>query len=245
MSDHTAAPHEDPDVPRGAALLEAVEVMDRLRSPGGCPWDAEQTHASLVKYLLEEAHEAADAIDSGDRAHMAEELGDLLLQVLFQSRVAQDDPEPFDIDDVARGLVTKLVRRHPHVFADGDAQTPADVEQAWERIKAEEKAAKARASGAVADAAGGMPPRLDEGLPASLPSLLRADKVLSRLDRREQAHLAPGCDLAASPDIGDQLLALVARARAEGRSAERELRAALERLEDRAATHAPDQLQDH
>ncbi|MCE1179141.1 MAG: MazG family protein [Micrococcales bacterium] len=234
MSDHDAAPREDPQVPRGAALLQAVEVMDRLRSPGGCPWDAEQTHASLVKYLLEEAHEAADAIDSGDRADMAEELGDVLLQVLFQSRVAQDDPEPFDIDDVARGLVAKLVRRHPHVFADGDAQTPADVEQAWERIKSEEKAARAQASDVVPDTPAGMPPRLDEGLPASLPSLLRAEKVLSRLDRRDQGHLAPEGDLAAYPQIGEQLLALVARARAQGLSAERELRAALERLESDA-----------
>ena len=132
------------DVP-GSRLLDAVVVMDRLRSPGGCPWDAQQTHESLAPYLTEEAGEAVDAIASGDRQHLAEELGDVLLQVLFHARVAEDaatDDERFDIDDVAAGLVAKLVRRHPHVFADGDASTPEEVEEAWARIKAEEKAAK-------------------------------------------------------------------------------------------------------
>ncbi len=128
------------DVP-GARLLDAVAVMDRLRSPGGCPWDAEQTHDSLAPYLTEEADEAVEAIASGDRAHLAEELGDVLLQVLFHARVGQEDPEaPFDIDDVAGGLVAKLVRRHPHVFADAVATTPAEVEAQWAAIKAAEKA---------------------------------------------------------------------------------------------------------
>lgn len=130
------------DVP-GSRLLDAVAVMDRLRSPGGCPWDAKQTHESLAKYLTEEAAETVEAIDSGDREHLAEELGDVLLQVLFHSRVAEDASEAderFDIDDVAGGLVAKLVRRHPHVFADGDASTPEEVEEAWARIKAQEKA---------------------------------------------------------------------------------------------------------
>ncbi|MFW5473910.1 MazG nucleotide pyrophosphohydrolase domain-containing protein [Knoellia sp. CPCC 206450] len=132
------------DVP-GSRLLDAVAVMDRLRSPGGCPWDAKQTHESLAKYLTEEAAETVEAIESGDRRHLAEELGDVLLQVLFHARVAEDatdEADIFDIDDVAGGLVAKLVRRHPHVFADGDASTPEEVEEAWARIKAEEKAAK-------------------------------------------------------------------------------------------------------
>ncbi len=132
------------DVP-GSRLLDAVVVMDRLRSPGGCPWDAKQTHESLAKYLTEEAGEAVEAIASGDRQHLAEELGDVLLQVLFHARVAEDattGTERFDIDDVAGGLVAKLVRRHPHVFADGDASTPEEVEEAWARIKAEERAAR-------------------------------------------------------------------------------------------------------
>ncbi len=124
----------------GLGLLDVVAVMDRLRSPGGCPWDAEQTHASLRPYLLEEAHEAAEAIDSGDPAHLAEELGDVLLQVVFHARLGQEDAsEPFDIDDVAAGLVAKLVRRHPHVFGDVVAHTPEQVAANWERIKAAEK----------------------------------------------------------------------------------------------------------
>ncbi len=127
------------DVP-GARLLDVVAVMDRLRSPGGCPWDAAQTHETLLPYLAEEATEYADAVASGDRRHMAEELGDVLLQVAFHARVAEEDPdEPFGIDDVAAGLVAKLVRRHPHVFADGSASTPEEVEAQWERIKAEER----------------------------------------------------------------------------------------------------------
>ena len=133
------------DVP-GSRLLDAVVVMDRLRSPGGCPWDATQTHESLAPYLTEEAAEAVEAIESGDRPHLTEELGDVLLQVLFHARVAEEastDAERFDIDDVAGGLVAKLVRRHPHVFADGDASTPEEGEEAWARIKAEEKAEKA------------------------------------------------------------------------------------------------------
>ncbi|WP_255371615.1 MazG nucleotide pyrophosphohydrolase domain-containing protein [Cellulosimicrobium sp. CUA-896] len=107
----TAPPTADP-------LRDAVEVMDRLYSPGGCPWDREQTHASLVHYLLEEAHELAEAIETDDRAGMREELGDLLLQVLFHARIASEEPDPFTVDDVAADLVAKLVRRHPHVFGD-------------------------------------------------------------------------------------------------------------------------------
>ena len=127
---------------QGGRLLDVVATMDRLRSPGGCPWDAEQTHASLAPYLVEEAHEVLHAIEAGDPHHLAEELGDVLLQVVFHARVAEDAGEQaFDIDTVAGLLVDKLVRRHPHVFSDGDASTPAEVEQAWERIKASERAA--------------------------------------------------------------------------------------------------------
>ncbi|WP_342803859.1 MazG family protein [Luteipulveratus flavus] len=159
------------DVP-GARLLDAVAVMDALRSPGGCPWDAEQTHASLAPYLLEEAHETVEAIETEDLSHLEEELGDVLLQVLFHARVAQEhDQEPFDIDDVAAGLVAKLVRRHPHVFGDGDASTPAEVEASWERIKAAEKPDRAHDD-------------LLAGIPASLPLPLVVDKVRARLARR-------------------------------------------------------------
>lgn len=138
------------DVP-GSRLLDVVAVMDRLRSPGGCPWDAEQTHESLLPYLHEEAGEYEEAVHSGDRRHMAEELGDVLLQVAFHARVAQEHTiAPFDIDDVAGHLVDKLVRRHPHVFADADASTPAEVEEQWARIKAQEKASAADRSGPAA-----------------------------------------------------------------------------------------------
>lgn len=127
----------------GLGLLDVVAVMDRLRGPGGCPWDAQQTHASLRPYLLEEAQEAVEAIDSGDLAHLAEELGDVLLQVVFHARVGAEHPEtPFDIDDVAATLVAKLVRRHPHVFAGVVAETPEQVAANWALIKAAERAAK-------------------------------------------------------------------------------------------------------
>lgn len=139
------------DVP-GARLLDVVAVMDRLRSPGGCPWDAAQTHETLLPYLAEESEEYAEAVASGDRRHMAEELGDVLLQVLFHARVAQEDADqPFGIDDVAGVLVDKLVRRHPHVFADGEASTPEEVEAAWARIKAQERATAGGAAGGAVD----------------------------------------------------------------------------------------------
>lgn len=126
------------DADRG--LARAVRVMDRLRSPGGCPWDAEQTHASLARYLVEEAYEAVDAIDGGDRQHLKEELGDVLLQVLFHARIATEHPEaPFDVDDVADALCDKLERRHPHVFADVTVSGADEVNANWETIKAAEK----------------------------------------------------------------------------------------------------------
>jgi XTP/dITP diphosphohydrolase len=126
----------------GAGLLDAVAVMDRLRSPGGCPWDAEQTHDSLKQYLVEECFELLEAIEDGDQAAMREELGDVLLQVLFHARVAQEAPEaPFSIDDVATELVTKLVGRHPHVFAGGDpaVRDARTQEHRWEQLKQQEK----------------------------------------------------------------------------------------------------------
>jgi XTP/dITP diphosphohydrolase len=213
------------DVP-GARLLDLVAVMDRLRSPGGCPWDAEQTPESLVKYLIEESHEAAEAIESGDRAHMVEELGDVLLQVAFQSRVAQEHAEqPFDIDDVAAGIVAKLVRRHPHVFADGEASTPAEVEAAWEQIKAAERAEKGPHGGGEGGHEG-----LLHGVPVSLPSLVAADKVVSRLERRGMAWRPAG------DDVGSRLLAVVADARAAGLDADAELRRALRELDQDAQT---------
>ena len=127
-TDLTQAPEADEVIgaPRGAALLDAVAVMDRLRSPGGCPWDAEQTHESLLPYLVEECYELYQAIEDGDGTSVGEELGDVLLQVLFHARVAADGEWSFDIDDVAGGLVAKLVGRHPHVFAGSESGHGAD-----------------------------------------------------------------------------------------------------------------------
>jgi len=204
------------DVP-GSRLLDLVAVMDRLRSPGGCPWDAEQTHVSLLPYLLEEAHEVVEAIESGDRPHLVEELGDLLLQVVFHARVGQEDAEaPFDVDEVAAGIVAKLVRRHPHVFADVEVGSPAEVSHNWEQIKATEKQRNG----------------MFDGIPLTLPALARAQKMLDRLDRRlgpDQSLVATG-DAAGDDDVALALIDAVVAASAQGRDAEAVLRAALRRL---------------
>ncbi|MDQ2758282.1 MAG: MazG family protein [Actinomycetota bacterium] len=227
------------DVP-GSRLLDVVAVMDRLRSPGGCPWDAEQTHATLVPYLVEEAHEAVEAIESGDREHMREELGDVLLQVAFHARVAQDDEgQPFDIDDVAAGLVAKLVRRHPHVFAadgvGGDAVDSESVEASWETIKAAEKAQKAGAAGAEVGGAGPL-----DGIPVALPPLARATKVVSRLRRRGRDDLLEACLETAYDDprsrAGQRLLALVAELGSSGIDPDQALRGVLRDLTLHAAS---------
>ncbi|MGL5866475.1 MAG: MazG nucleotide pyrophosphohydrolase domain-containing protein [Dermatophilaceae bacterium] len=207
------------DVP-GARLLDVVAVMDRLRSAGGCPWDAEQTHESLAPYLVEEAHEVLAAISEGDAAHIAEELGDVLLQVVFHARVAEDAADgSFDVDTVAGLLVEKLVRRHPHVFADGAASTPDEVEQEWERIKLQERSV--RESGASSDGvgaagtdAGDAGAELLHGIPPTLPVESAAAKVLARARRR---HLKPD----------DAALARLDAARAALAEAEAEARAAL------------------
>jgi XTP/dITP diphosphohydrolase len=200
--------HASYDVP-GARLLDLVTVMDRLRT--GCPWDREQTHRSLAKYLLEESHETVEAIENDDRAHLREELGDLLLQVYFHARIAEEHPEePFGIDDVAGGIVDKLVHRHPHVFAGLEVADAAEVEQNWEALKAKEKR-----RGSVLD-----------GIPGALPALLLADKVLGRAERL-------GVDPhPAGEGLGDRLLALVVEARAAGEDPEQALRDAVRRLAD-------------
>ncbi len=239
-----AAHGESAATGRGAALLELVAVMDRLRSPGGCPWDAEQTHASLVPYLIEETHEA---IESGDRAHMVEELGDVLLQVVFHARIGQDDPTaPFDIDDVAAGIAAKLRRRHPHVFGDVVADTPEQVAANWEVIKAAEKAAKAAAA-ATAATDRGIPLRAEgreiprpgsaaggplDGIPAGMPSLARAAQVITRLDRAGQGALVDR--VAAGDSAGAQLLALVAALVRQRDDPDAALRAAVRDVVDAA-----------
>ena len=202
------------DVP-GSRLLDLVAVMDRLRSTGGCPWDAEQTHESLVPFLIEEAHELVEAIETGDRAHIQEELGDVLLQVAFHARVAQEDPEsPFGIDDVAGGIVDKLVRRHPHVFADGEALTAEEVAVSWDEIKAAEKPHRTQPL---------------DGIPEGLPALARADKASRRLDQAGLGDLAVAA--AQGDGVGPRLLALVLEARSAGVDPEAALRAVVRELE--------------
>ncbi len=195
----------------GDEFARLIEVMDRLRSPGGCPWDAEQTHESLARHAIEEAYELADAIEGGTREDLREELGDVLLQVVFHARLAQEHPtDPFGIDDVAATLTDKLVARHPHVFGDVSVSGADEVHANWERIKGE---AKTRAS-------------VFDGIPAALPALQRAQKVLSRAGSAGVPYRAE-----AGVGVGPSLLAIVARAEAEGVDAEGALREAVRSLE--------------
>lgn len=221
-----------------APLAELVAVMDRLRSPGGCPWDAEQTHATLLPHAIEEVHEVVEAVETGDRDGLREELGDLLLQVVFHARLAQEHGEdPFDLADVAAGVAAKLRRRHPHVFgdaSDGAADASDDgsaggldahaVHRRWETIK---QAEKQRASAF-------------DGIPPTLPALARARKVLDRAHRAGLDHAAaPGTGGDADDDLGERLLAVVASA-GPGSDPEAALRAAVRRLETRLRTAEAD-----
>jgi XTP/dITP diphosphohydrolase len=196
------------DLP-GARLLDLVTVMDRLRSPGGCPWDREQTHRSLATYLLEETYETLEAIET-DPGHLCEELGDLLLQVVFHARIAAEQAEDaYSIDDVAAGIVDKLISRHPHVFGSAEAPTAAHVEARWDELKNAEK---------------GRTSALD-GVPLALPALSLAAKLMSRASRAGVAPEPPDIDPALP--VGELLLAVVARARDDGLDAEQELRDAV------------------
>ncbi len=181
----------------GERLLDAVEVMDRLRSPGGCPWDAKQTHASLMPYLMEEAYETLEALETGDSEHLREELGDLLLQILFHARISSETG--WGIDEVAGDLVDKLVRRHPHVFAGASAD---DLEGSWEALKAAEKG---RTS-------------VTEGIPMGQPALTLAAK----LQRRGQRAGVPAM---ATQGLSGELWDVVARCVEAGVDPEAELRA--------------------
>ena len=186
-------------------LERAVEVMDRLRSPGGCPWDAQQTHESLAKYLLEETYELLEAIETGDLGLLREELGDLLLQVLFHARLTEElpDGQAFSIDDVARDLVEKLIRRHPHVFADAEMSDVDELDETWERQKAAEKGR----TSAV------------DGVPMAQPALALSGKLLARARRA-------GLDVRPEPtsDLGERLFAMVCEAADAGVDAEAALR---------------------
>jgi len=219
----------------GDRLLDLVRVVARLRAPDGCPWDRAQTHRSLRRHLIDEAYETIDAIEEGDASRLRDELGDLLLQALFHAQIAADDGE-YDIDDVAEGTVEKLIRRHPHVFADVDADTPAEVYANWERIKASE----------------GEPKAIDAEIPRALPALAAAQKVqrraagqgfdwarlagavdkvreeLAELEEAARPHEGSDAEGAAKDaleeEVGDVLFAVSALARKLGVDAEGALR---------------------
>ena len=194
-------------------LQRLREVMDRLRSPGGCEWDAEQTHESLLKYLLEESYEFVEAVEENDRTAMQEELGDILLQVYFHSRMAEDDQAaPFDIEDVARGVADKLIHRHPHVFTDSDV-TYDDVLENWEAQKAIEKG---RTSAT-------------DGVPLGQPAMLLANKMIYRAEKsRYSIPVEHPVKLGANPtelDVGAAIFGIIDQAQAAGIDPEAALRA--------------------
>jgi len=200
-------------------LIRLREVMDKLRSPGGCPWDAEQDHSSLLKYLLEESYEFIESVENNDRAAMQEELGDLLLQVYFHSRMAEEDTkQPFNIEDVAKSVADKLIRRHPHVFAGQAVDSSADVLENWERQKASEK---------------GRTSAID-GVPLAQPALPLATKVLYRL-KKLNYDLAVSEPIKLKEDIdqnqfGQILLGLITQAVDKGLDPEAALRGATKEL---------------
>ncbi len=228
----------------GSAFLDLVQVMQRLLAPDGCPWDREQTLASLKPYLLEETYELLEAMDDPDPRHHCEELGDVLFQVVFQSAIRQA-AGGFTIDDVAHGIADKLTRRHPHVFGDVKVKDAAEVLDNWAQLKQKEKARR----------------RTLEGVPRALPALARGQKLTERAAQvgfdwpdavgprgkidEEMAEvdlaLAAGDLDAAAAEIGDLLFATVNLARKVGVDAEGALRGALDRFESRFA-HVEDLL---
>jgi MazG family protein len=229
------------DSPDQAAQLARLRaIMHRLRAPGGCPWDAEQTHESLIPNLIEETHETVDTIRRGDHEHLKEELGDLLLQVVFHSELAGEAGR-FNLDDVARGISDKLVRRHPHVFAQSDAATSEAVLQQWDAIKRAEK--------------GDQQQPFLHGVGKGLPALLRAAKLQKKasktgfdwpdeggvLDKiREElgeleAALASGDDAAIHDELGDLLFSVVNLARFRKTDPELLMAAANAKFEQRFA----------
>jgi XTP/dITP diphosphohydrolase len=198
---------------QGSQLQRLVEVMNTLRSPGGCPWDAEQTHESLIKYLLEESYEFVDAVQSENRIDMREELGDVLLQVYFHARMAQEHPtDPFSIEDVARGIADKLIRRHPHVFDGVEVRDTQEVVENWEEIKKREK---------------GRTSALD-GVAMSQPALPLIEKLLYRAEKYNVEVTTPDTVSIDGPAdenaVGQALVAVIAWAHSNGIDAEAALR---------------------
>lgn len=209
-------------------LDELVAVMERLRGPGGCPWDADQTHESLVVYLIEETYELIEAIEAGDRAAMIEELGDVLYQVLFHADIAAHTPgEDFDIQDVAEQMTRKMIGRHPHVFGgDRTAETAEDVIGFWDELKKHEKPGRT----SVLD-----------GIPQGMPSLALADKLLGRAEKVGLLDPAEtgGVRVGGEDELGALLLAIVASAKTQGLDAERALRSTLRELQSEIREREP------
>ncbi len=207
-------------------LLRLREVMDKLRSPGGCPWDAEQDHESLLKYLLEESYEFIEAVENKDRTSMQEELGDLLLQVYFHSRMAEEDADnPFNVEDVAKTVTDKLVRRHPHVFGNTKIESSSEVLENWEAQKAAEKG---RTS-------------IIDGVPLAQPALPLAAKVLYRMNKLnfelEVDKPTKISEQLNQDQFGDLLLGLIAQAVDLGIDPEAALRTATKSLISKIQEH--------
>jgi XTP/dITP diphosphohydrolase len=199
-------------------LERLVSVMGRLRQE--CPWDAQQTHRSLVQYLIEETAETIEAIELADQDHLREELGDLLLQVIFHAQIASEQACGFTVEDVARGIADKLISRHPYVFA--SAEVPVDQHYTWEQRKAAEKG---RTSAL-------------QGIPEQLSPLARVNKIISRA-RSHRLEIALPDDPTTAEDVGAQMLALAARAQAAGIDPEQALRDAVRALEARVRRAEP------
>jgi len=197
-------------------LDQLIAVLEHLRAPGGCAWDREQTHSSLVRYLVEETYELVEAIEAGDDAELVEELGDVLYQVVFHSDIAAEEGR-FTLEDVARHMREKMVGRHPHVFGDAVAETPDAVMASWDVLKAVEKPGRE----SVLD-----------GVPRAMPALALADKLLGKAAKLG-AEPEPAPPPAGEAELGEELLAIVAGARAAGLDAERALRGAIRGLESR------------
>ena len=202
---------------KGRAIEELIEVMARLRAPDGCPWDREQDHRSIRLCAIEEVYELVDAIEAGDDAEMVEELGDVLLQVVFHTQMAKERGA-FDFEAVARGITEKLIRRHPHVFGDTKVADVDGVWRQWEAIKQTEKEGTARERKSAFD-----------GIPRQLPALMRAHEVVKKA--RKHLLLPKGRRSRAKAILGQELFALAQRAQANGWQAEELLRAETARRE--------------
>lgn len=200
-------------------MLDLVAVMDRLRSPGGCPWDARQTHESLVEYLIEEAYETVEAIEEADSSMLREELGDLLLQVVFHAQLARERGV-FDFDAVCQRLVDKLVRRHPHVFGSVRVKDVDQVWANWEAIKKSEKAGSKHERKSALD-----------GVPRHLPALMRSQKLLKKAAKAGLAEVPAAPKAGERKAVAAALFDLAARCQAAGWSAEELLRAEVRRKE--------------